>query len=292
MPRPDSGASDLDAEVELDAGEDPENPWAALGDAGNQGGPLELSLAVNGQQRECGDCAVLTARVSGGTTPYEFVWNAPGLKGPGPHQVCDAESRAYSVTVSDSAEASSEFGAQEKTASVDLQCKPPSVDKGPGLSGCKLMFDASILSSLNPSGPYLERMYGCTELDGGPGLSASELMALGPDAGTMFAAQGFTVPEGLRAGQSYQFVFELLFPLQIGGDLTMELWGSREGCGLDEKVGEFKVVGVSRQTTCLTLEHDYERLLAKPADNLVAPLFSLSFGVSMTLCSDCSSEGP
>jgi hypothetical protein len=278
-----------DADESMDE-EEVDDPWDALGDAGQTGGPLAASLSVNGENRVCGDCAVVTARASGGETPYKFSWNDPTLSGPGPHEICAAESRDIQLTVSDASRG--EFASEPQTASATLACQPPAENKGPGLSGCKLMFDASILSPLNPAGPYVERMYGCTDLHGGPGLDSAEVMALGNDAGTL-VAQGINVKEGMRAGESYEFIFELLFPLSIGGNLTMELWGSREGCALDEKLGELKIDGsTSKQSTCLSLEHDYDKLLTKPSEDSEAPAFSLSFGVSMTLCSGCKASAP
>ncbi|HEX6243599.1 MAG TPA: hypothetical protein VFZ61_21950, partial [Polyangiales bacterium] len=219
------------------------NPWDLLGDAGFGPGPLTLVLSATGAEgRVCGDCAVVSANVTGGQTPYDYVWNDPALTGPGPHELCDAESRSYSVTVSDASRAGPDDPTSvpmTQTASTALACRPAQPDAGTALSGCKLLLDASILSILNPNGPYVERVYACEAFDGSPGISSETLSALADAGGDppVFAGQGFEVREGMKAGESYELTFELLLPITLGGMVRMELWGSGAGCGLDEALG-------------------------------------------------------
>ena len=269
------------------------NPWALLGDAGFGGGPLQLSLAVSGgEDRICGDCAIATANVTGGTTPYHYTWSDPALTGPGPHEVCYPESRSLTLSVSDSSLAGPDDpspAAMMQTASTTLSCTKAKSDSGTELSGCKLLLDASILSVLNPNGPYVERVFGCPKLEGEARIPYDQFNAYvdaSAEAPT-FAGQGWEVPEGLRAGKRYQLVFELLFPITLGGSVQMELWGTREGCGLDEALSRVTLLGIDRQSWCFTPQHDYDKLVVKTVDGSVPPIFAVSFGVSSTVCSGC-----
>lgn len=269
------------------------SPWVVFEEAGVTGGPLEVSLGVTGAERRCGDCAIVTAHVLGGKPPYQYAWSDGALSGPGPHEVCDKASKSYEVTVSDATLTSPDDptpAAMKKSASKLLTCTEAKPQDGSELTGCKLLLDASILSGLNPNGLYVERVYGCHDFNGGPGVSSA--IVTDPDAGPMpmYVGQGFDIPEGMKAGKSYQLTFELLLPFTLGGNVHMELYGSREGCSLDEKLMDVKWEGIDRQSWCLTPQHDYKKLLVKPSDNVDAPLFSISFGVSATMCSGCGAK--
>jgi hypothetical protein len=269
------------------------SPWVVLEEAGVTGGALQVALDVTGAQRTCGDCAVVAARVLGGKPPYTYAWSGGALSGPGPHEVCDKESKTYEVTVSDTSLTSPDDptpSAMKHSASAQLSCSPATPQSSSELNGCKLLLDASILSGLNPNGVYVERVYGCHDFNGGAGVPSA--IVTDPDAGAMpmYMGQGFDIPEGLKAGKSYQLTFELLLPFTLGGDVRMELYGSREGCSLDEKLTDVKWQGIARQSWCLTPQHDYKKLLIKPSDGGEPPLFSISFGVSATICSSCDAK--
>lgn len=248
--------------------------------------PLAVAIGARGTTRTCGDCAVLTAQPSGGAPPYQFVWSDAKLKGPGPHEVCDAQAARYEVTVSDSTrnvvgDLGSEVGVEAK-ANVELPCSPPDVDAGTGFSGCKVLFNASILDIFNPGGAKIEAAYSCLTLDGGAGVPANEVV----DGGTP-VAQYLQLPEPMSAGTPYSFAFELLLPLTIGGDLRMELYGSESGCSPDERLGEVRIVDGVITNACITPTRAYDKILARPGDASEAPVLAFSLGVSMTLCSSC-----
>jgi hypothetical protein len=254
--------------------------------------PLTLTIGARGVERTCGDCAVLTAKPSGGVPPYEYTWSDPTLKGAGPHEICDPQPARYELTVRDNARrVIGDIGSGEAEvtaqASVELPCSAREVDAGPGFSGCKVLFDANLFDIFDPSGANTSAAHSCFSLDGGAGVPSTQAVD-----GGMPVAQYLQLPEPMRAGQAYAFSFELLLPLTVGGDLRMELWGSDGGCSPDEKLGEIRIVDGVVQNACLTPTRAFDKILAKAGEVSEAPLLAFSLGLSMTLCSTCDKAGP
>jgi hypothetical protein len=255
--------------------------------------PLTATIGARGvTSRVCGECAVLTAQPSGGTPPYQYTWSDPKLKGAGPHEVCDAQPGRYELTVTDSSsraigDIGSSLPEAKATASIELPCSQREVDAGPGFSGCKVLFSASLLDVFNPAGSNTAAAYSCYDLDGGAGVPSTQSV----DAGVP-VAQYLKLPAAMRAGQPYGFSFDLLLPLTIGGDLRMELWGSESGCSPDEKLGEVRIINGVVENACLTASRPYDKLMAISGKDSQAPVLAFSFGLSMTLCSTCDKAGP
>ncbi|MBU0489331.1 MAG: SprB repeat-containing protein [Bacteroidetes bacterium] len=80
-----------------------------------------VSVSLSGSTICTGDCADLTAVVSGGTAPFNFAWSSGGFTGAGPNSVCPTTTTSYSVTVTDGIGATATASASVGVVTVDVQ---------------------------------------------------------------------------------------------------------------------------------------------------------------------------
>ena len=241
-----------------------------------QGEPSQLSavIEVSGEMRQCGSCALLFARASGGAMPYSYAWSDPQLTGAGPHQICPDAPTEYSVTVTDTAIASgNEFDrdAMVVDAEVELDCVNDVPDGGPDGGANE---DAGL--------PPIDGCY--TLLDSLTGTApAPESVQMCPIEGSEIQASVFQLDRKLVAGERYEGILDLILPIPLSEPGMMEIWGSSGDCKLEQKLGTWSTdldLFNPRMSFCAQAEHDYTQLIMLP---VLAPGATEATGTTFTL---------
>lgn len=197
---------------------DPDASGSFAGGDGSTSGPLEASIeqdhvVVTFVTLSCaGECAAVQAVASGGHPPYTYAWDDGTTSAS--RQVCPTASTSYGVQVTDTG-STGEFARPAETVHVPLTADVLACPDG------GVVTDASSDSSCSPvtlgSAPA-----SCAAPTGGQidSLATVPLVANRP---TTFRVTGTGNYVG---GQGWHF----------------EIWGSPDGCALDEMLGAFQPV--------------------------------------------------
>jgi hypothetical protein len=258
---------------------------SATGDPG-PASQLNVTIEVSGEMRQCGSCALLFARVSGGAMPYSYAWSDPALTGAGPHQVCPDAPVEYAVTVTDTAmTAGVEFDrdAMEVADEVELDCAAAGPDAGAGDAG-------------GGDDAGLPPIDGCfTLLDSLSGTAPSpETITMCPIEGSELQATVFQLGRKLAAGERYEGILDLILPIPLSEPGMMEIWGSSGGCKLEQKLGSWSTdldLFNPRMSFCAQAEKDYTQLILMPvvpADATAITGTTFTLGGALNVCRGCN----
>lgn len=232
---------------------------------------LQAAIQINGKNLPCGACSVVAVQAQGGRRPYTYTWSDPSLQGPGPHMLCPSAPTTLSVTVRDSSETSGEVSlpARVTEASAELSCQ---LDSGVAADsvGCKSggSFDST-------AEPPLQ----CDSSPDGGMLTENGLES--------FVESSAKPPLPLRAGQSYQFIYDHLVPLVLGKGVTVDVYGAVDTapCEKLEKLFTFRLDGTWHQSLCFSAPRDYDRVVTHV--QLDGVWFWFELGEIGTLCKGC-----
>ncbi len=150
--------------------------------------------------------------------------------------------------------------ATDQVAGSELDCTPP-VDAG---AGCQLLLSSNLLGGTADAAPY-----GACD-DAGQSLT-------------------FALAEPLRAGQPYTVALDLVFPVLLGNEPSLEIWGASGNCEYSQRLGKLTFDGSSRLAFCAQATADYASLTVREEvpDGSVF-ILALALQETATVCGGCS----
>jgi hypothetical protein len=111
------------------------------------GGPFEYRVSIEASRIEvcAGECVELTAHAEHGRAPYRYAWTDEIGDGAGPHEVCPAETTAYSVVAHDTGTDGGELDQASREALASVQIIVDDDDT------CEPDFDGGVLDPTGTS---------------------------------------------------------------------------------------------------------------------------------------------
>jgi hypothetical protein len=210
-----------------------------------------------------GSCADVEAVATGGNPPYSYRWE-DGSTSTTRH-VCPTASTSYEVAATDTAVSSGEFPRPSQVARAALTANVLACPADAGAVDAQT--DGGAGGTLHPTG--------CAPV-------TIPLSSCSTGAGTIDPLQGITLTRGesraLRITGTGSFV--------ASQPWHYELWGSKDGCSMDEKLAAFQLAnGPFDLSYCVAASQDYPYTLLyyriSPGDGLSLSNWSVSW------CSSC-----
>lgn len=228
----------------------------------DSGGPLSARILP---VRCNGACADVRADVQGGNPPYNVQWDDGTTNVD--REVCSVpDGGSIRLKVTDTAGTNQEVPvpaqtATDQVAGGELDCTPPE-DAG---AGCQVLLSSTLFVGSDAE-PY----------------SACD------DAGQSLT---FGLAEPLRAGQSYTVAIDFVFPVLLGNQPSLEIYGASKQCEASEKLGTLTFNGSPHVAFCTQPAADYSSLTirAEVPDGSIF-ILALALQETATICGGCSND--